>query len=117
MSEPKDTTEHMPRTGNLIVPPSKDHEPAPKRRKRSAAPTPPRARHRAYLSLIALVLGVFSPLLTSDVLWSDYDSVARSPFQSMDSWQQAWTLDSIRQNDPITITSYFLEQAIPLPNP
>ncbi len=117
MSEPKDTTERMPRTGNLIVPPAKDHQPAPKRRKRSAAPTPPRARHRAYLSLIALVLVVFSPLLTSDVLWSDYDSVERSPFQSMDSWQQAWTLDSIRQNDPITITSYFLEQAIPLPTP
>ena len=63
------------------------------------------------------MLLVFSPLLTSDVLWSDYDSVERSAFQSMDSWQQAWTLDSIRQNDPITITSYFLEQAIPLPAP
>lgn len=117
MSEPKDSEERTPRTGNLIVPPSKETPAAPKRRKRSATSAPPRARLRAYFALIALVLLVFSPLLTSDVLWSDYDFVERTPFLSMKSWQQAWTLDSIRQNDPITITSYFLEQAIPLPTP
>jgi hypothetical protein len=114
MSEPHHTEERLPRTGNLIVPPSKE-APQKKRRKRSSAPTPPSARLRAYFALIALVLLVFSPLLTSDVLWSDYDSVERSAFQSMERWQQAWSLDSIRQNDPITITSFFLEHAIPLP--
>ena len=116
MSQPNTKEERTPRTGNLIVPPSKEEASAPsKRRKRSATTAPPRARLRAYLALIILVLLVFSPLLTSDVLWSDYDSVERTPFQSMDNWQQAWSLDSIRQNDPIAITSYFLEQAIPLP--
>ncbi|MFQ3226273.1 MAG: tetratricopeptide (TPR) repeat protein [Lentimonas sp.] len=116
MSESQTTEERPPRTRNLSVPPSKNDAPKT-RRKRSSAEAPPRARLRAYFALIALVILVFSPLLSSDVLWSDYDSVERSPFQSMESWQQAWTLDSIRQNDPITITSYFLEQAIPLPAP
>lgn len=117
MSQSHNTEARTPRTGNLIVPPSKTEPATPnKRRKRSSTSSPPpRARLRAYISLIVLVLVIFSPLLSSDVLWSDYDSVERSPFQSMDSWQQAWSLDSIRQNDPITITSYFLEQAIPLP--
>ena len=116
MSEPQTTEKRTPRTGSLIVPPSKNEAPR-KRRKRSSADAPPRARLRAYFALIVLVILIFSPLLNSDVLWSDYDSVERSPFQSMESWQQAWTLDSIRQNDPITITSYFLEQTIPLPAP
>ncbi|CAA6679720.1 MULTISPECIES: hypothetical protein [unclassified Lentimonas] len=116
MSEPQTTEERMPRNGNLIVPPSKDDAPR-KRRKRTNTNEPPRARLRAYFALIALVALIFSPLLSSDVLWSDYDSVERTPFESMERWQDAWTLDSIRQNDPITITSYFLEQAIPLPAP
>ena len=116
MSEPQNSELRIPRKGNLIVPPSKDEAPR-KRRKRTNSNEPPRARLRAYFALIILVTLIFSPLLSSDILWSDYDSVERTPFQSMERWQDAWTLDSIRQNDPITITSYFLEQAIPLPAP
>ena len=116
MYEPQATEALMPRKGNLIVPPSKDDAPR-KRRKRSNTNEPPRARLRAYLALFVLVTLIFSPLLSSDVLWTDYDSVERSAFQSMERWQDAWTLDSIRHNDPITITSYFLEQSIPLPTP
>ena len=101
---------------NRIVSPSKSKPGKPnKRRKRSTAVAPPRASLRAYFALIVLVSLVFSPLLISDVLWSDFDSIERSAFQSMDCWQQAWTLDSIRQNNPIAISSYFFEQTIPLP--
>ena len=114
MSEPHQTEARTPRTGDLIVPPSKK-KPARKQQKRSATAAPQPARLRAYFALVAVVLLVFSPLFMSDVLWSEYDSVERTAFQSMDNWQQAWTLDSIRQNDPITISSYFLEQAISLP--
>ena len=114
MSETHQTEIRTPRTGNLIVPPS-PQKPTGKQRKRSATLAPQPARLQAYFLLVALVLLVFSPLCISDVLWSEYDTVERTAFQSMDSWQQAWTLDSIRQNDPITISTYFLEQAIPLP--
>jgi hypothetical protein len=113
MPQPHNTEARKPRTGNLIVPPSKKKPGS--RRKRSATDARQPARLRDYFALIALVILVFSPLLMSDVLWSDFDSIERSAFQSMDSWQQAWTLDSIRQNNPIAISSYFLEQAIPLP--
>ena len=111
MPQPHNTEARKPRTGNLIVPPVKPGS----RRKRSTTVAWQPARLRDYFALIALVILVFSPLLMSDVLWSDFDSIERSAFQSMDSWQQAWTLDSIRQNNPIAISSYFLEQAIPLP--
>jgi cytochrome c-type biogenesis protein CcmH/NrfG len=115
MPEITQTTTRLPRSGDLIVPPS-TNKTAAKRRKRTTRKDAPRpARLRAYFALIALVFLVFSPLLLSDLLWSDYDSVERSAFESMDHWQQAWTIDSIRHNDPISITSYFLEQAIPLP--
>ncbi len=115
MSEPQATEARTPRQGNLIVPPSKNDTPPRKRRKRSNTEAPKRTSWRGYFGLIALVLLIFSPLLSSDVLWTDYDSVQRSPFQAMERWQDAWTLDSIGQNDPITLTSYFLEQSIPLP--
>ncbi len=117
MSQPHNAEAHTPHTVNRIVSPSKSEPATPnKRRKRSTAVVvAPRASRRAYFALIVLVILVFSPLLISDVLWSDFDSIERSAFQSMDSWQQAWTLDSIRQNNPIAISSYFLEQTIPLP--
>lgn len=114
MSESQATDALMPRKGNLIVSPSKDDAPRT-RRKRGNTNEPPRTRLPAYLALIVLVSLVFSPLLSSDVLWTGYDSVERSAFQSMERWQDAWTLDSIRENDPLTLSSYFLEQAIPLP--
>lgn len=113
MSQPHNTAARKPRTGNLIVPPSPT-EPLT-RRKRSATDTRQPAHLRYYFALVALVFLVFSPLLISDILWSEIDSVERSAFQTMDNWQQAWTLDSIRQNNPIAISSYFIEQAIPLP--
>jgi len=113
MAQPRNTEERKPRTGNLIIPPSEE-KPA-KLRKRSATAPLKNTRLRAYLALIVLVTLVFSPLLISDVLWSDYDTIERSSFQTMDSWQQAWTIESIRQHNPIAISSYFLEQVIPLP--
>ena len=116
MSQPHNTEAHTQHTMNQIASSSTSKSATPnKRRRRSTAVAAPRASLRAYFVLIVLVSLVFSPLLISDVLWSDFDSIERSAFQTMDSWQQAWTLDSIRQNNPIAISSYFLEQAIPLP--
>ena len=67
-----------------------------------------------YLALALLVALAFGSLLRSEVIWSEYDQVKRSSFPEMSSWTDAWTLEAIRMDDPITLTSYFLEQAIPL---
>ena len=114
MSAPQDNPRPLPRAGTLILPPAAE-ELKLKRRKRSTDAPPPLTRPRAYFALILIVCAVFSPLLLSDILWSDYDSIERTPFKSMDHWQEAWSYDSLQQHDPITLTSYFLEQAIPLP--
>lgn len=74
-----------------------------------------RAGPWAYLFLVSLTIIAFAPILTSDLLWSEYDQVERSPFTSMENWNEAWQVDTIRRHDPITLTSYFAESYIPLP--
>ena len=115
MPNPHNTEQRIPRSGDLIAPAASPQS-GRKRRTKQPNTAPPRARLRAYFALVMLVVLVFSPLLSSDLLWSDYDEVERSPYQSMTNWQAAWSLESLRQNDPISISSYFLEQAIPLPS-
>lgn len=80
---------------------------------RTAEPKP--AGWLAYLTLILLTAGCYLPMLQSGLIWSDYDQVERNAFQSMDGLADAWSLESIRTKDPFTLSSYFLEQRIPLP--
>lgn len=115
MPNSHNTEQRTPRSGDLIAPAASPQS-GRKRRTKQPNAAPPRARLRAYLALILLVVLVFSPLLSSDLLWPDYDSVERSPYESMTNWQAAWSLESVRQNDPLSISSYFLEQTIPLPS-
>lgn len=69
-----------------------------------------------HYSLLALLIGIaFGALFRSEIVWTEYDQVSRSQFTEMSALSEAWTLDSIRSNDPITISSYFLEQKLPLP--
>lgn len=70
-----------------------------------------------YTLLVLFPLIAFAALFRSDMVWTDYDQVSRSSYTVMNSWTEAWSLDAIRSDDPITITSYFLESAIPLPTP
>jgi hypothetical protein len=107
-------TERTQRTGNLILPPEKTAD-EPPRRKKKASTAPTTAGTKAYLLLIVLVLAVFSPLLSSDLIWSEHDTVERSNYKSMEHWQEAWSIQNIRTHDPISPTTYFLEEAIPLP--
>lgn len=67
----------------------------------------------AYLLLIALTLGAFSPLLKSNFSWTEYDTIDRTPYRTMDRISEAWSIASIRKYDPITTTSYFLEAQLP----
>jgi len=68
-----------------------------------------------YLFLIIAVAVAFGSLLRSDLGWTQFDAVPRSAYTEMSSWTDAWKPDSLKANDPISITSYFLEEQIPMP--
>jgi hypothetical protein len=114
MPDPHHRQQRTPRSGDLIAPTVSPKSDRKHRTKRSNT-APPRVGLWGYFAVIILVLGVFSPLLKSELLWSDYDEVERSPYESMTNWQAAWSLENVRHHDPISISSYFLEQTIPLP--
>lgn len=114
MADTPEKSTRMPRRGDLIIPPTDKRDAAPARRPRAkAAPIKP-AGWLAYITLILLTIGSYTPIFTSGFVWSEYDEVERSPYQTMDTWTQAWSLDMIRGHDPVTLTSYFLEKKIPL---
>lgn len=79
-----------------------------RRRKREKATLP------QYAILLTLVLIVFSPLLFSGELWNKNDSANASGFQEISTWSEAWQPNQLRAYDPISRSSYFLEQALPL---
>ncbi|MGC6424774.1 MAG: tetratricopeptide repeat protein [Lentimonas sp.] len=63
--------------------------------------------------LLFIVVACFGSLFQSDVLWSEYDSIERTAYQSMESWPEAWSIHSIRTDNPLALSSYFIEEAIP----
>jgi len=103
------------RQGDIIIPPTMVARNSSKARSLAEAKEPKRVGLRAYVVLIALTLLAFAPILKSDLLWSEFDEVARTPFASMEDWQEAWQVEAIRRHDPITLTSYFVESYLPLP--
>lgn len=105
----------VPRQGNLIIPPSDKDDRAKLRRSRPKTTSPRPAGWLAYIALILLTVGSYFPIFSSETVWSPYDEVERSPFASMESWHEAWAPQMIRSEDPLTLTSYFIEQQIPLP--
>lgn len=117
MTEATDQTQALrkPRRGDLILPASDRHDDAPARRSRVKVPPPKPAGRLAYLSLILLTVGCYLPIFQSGLIWSEYDQVERSASQSMEHWTEAWTLEMIRGEDPLTLSSYFLEKKLPLP--
>lgn len=98
-----------------IPQPQGETMPKKKRRKRSLSAKRQKTGPIGYIILILFPLIAFSALFRADFLWTEYDQVSRSPYTEMESWTDAWSLDTIRMVDPITITSYFLEQKLPLP--
>ncbi|MFT5837248.1 MAG: hypothetical protein ACI9ZV_000752 [Candidatus Azotimanducaceae bacterium] len=118
MAQTSEKSPRVPRQGDLITPSADERDAAPLRSPRGsprAKATPPKpAGWLAYLALILLTISCYAPIFSSELIWSEYDKVERSPYQSMASWTEAWSLDTIRGEDPITLTSYFLEEKIPL---
>lgn len=115
MSEVTQQSPRKSRTGDLIhLPPDpRDAAPAGQSRKKAAPHKP--AGWLAYLALILLTIGSYAPIFNSGLIWSEYDQVERSPYQSMETWTEAWAPDMIHGEDPITLSSYFLERVLPLP--
>lgn len=113
MSEAPKQTERRPRTGDLIIPPQMQNDRVAKH-KRVAKPPPKPAEWLAYLTIVLLTAAAYAPIFQSDLIWTTYDQVERSSFESMERFSQAWSLHSIRRDDPVTLSSYFLEQKLPL---
>ena len=113
MAEAEATPQDLLRQRNLIIPPADTIDTELVRRRRSKAPSSKPAGWLAYIVLVLLTVISYSPIFQSNLAWSEYDQVERSPYQSMDAWTEAWTLEMIRTEDPITLSSYFIEQKIP----
>ena len=62
--------------------------------------------------LLFITIASFVSVYQTDILWSQYDTVERTAYQSMQSWKEAWSIQSIRTENPLAISSYFLEQKI-----
>jgi hypothetical protein len=101
------------RQGNLIIPPADPSDSELVRHSRSKAHMYRPAGWFAYIVLVLLTVVSYSPIFLSSLAWSEYDQVERSPYQSMKAWTEAWALEMIRTEDPITLSTYFIEQKIP----
>lgn len=114
MSESNTETERSPRKGDLIMPAEREGFQGPLIKKRKIAPIK-KVGAFGYCVLLILTLAAFSPLLQNGTLWSSYDEVSRSVHLGMNDWTDAWSIENIRKHDPITLSSYFWEDALPLP--
>ena len=114
MAEAEVNPQGVTRQDNVIMPPERTTEVEPARRVRSKALPSKPVGWLAYFILVLLTAISYSPIFLSSLAWSEYDKVERSPYQSMEEWTDAWSLEMIRTEDPITLSSYFLEQKIPI---
>ena len=102
------------REDNLIILPVDTSDTDLVSNTRNKAPPAKPVGWLAYIVLVLLTVISYSPIFLSSLAWSEYDQVERSPYQSMEVWTEAWTLEMILTEDPITLSSYFIEQKIPL---
>ncbi|MEM8867729.1 MAG: hypothetical protein AAGC73_05630 [Verrucomicrobiota bacterium] len=116
-TDQEDPSAEKHRTANFIFPTSRqDEEPDFTARK-----TPPKLKEakrvgwKLRLLLVVLVVISFFPIFGNQTLWSDYDSVVRSPYKAMESWTEILSLSSLRHEDSLTLASYYLETLIPGP--
>ena len=70
-----------------------------------------------YFYFLLLSFIAFSPLLYSNLLWSEYDTVKRSFFSNLGSWIDIFSNATFLKENPLALLSYFIESLIPLPNP
>lgn len=113
MSEAPKQDDDRPRSDHSVTPPQMQHNHTPKH-KQIGKPRPGTAGWLAYLTIILLTVAAYVPIFQSDLIWTPYDQVERTSFESMEGFYEAWSRQNIRQDDPVTLSSYFLEQKLPL---
>ena len=113
MAETEANPQGVVRQGNRIILPADQSDSDLVRYNQSKATSFKPAGWFAYIVLVTLTVVSYSPIFQSSLAWSEYDQVERSPYQSMDVWTEAWALEMIRTEDPITLSTYFMEQKIP----
>ena len=117
MPEAEVKPQHVPRKGNSSKPSAETIDTGLTRRTRSKAQAFKPVGWLAYTALFLLTVASYSPIFLSGLAWSDYDQVERSPYQSMELWTESWAPEIIRAEDPLTLSSYFIEQSIPFALP
>ena len=68
-----------------------------------------------YTVLIFAVLATFGSLLGTDLLWTEYDQVQRSPFTAMESPDEVQSIELLRNRSLVDTLSYFAESNTSLP--
>ncbi|MFL2848033.1 MAG: tetratricopeptide repeat protein [Coraliomargaritaceae bacterium] len=68
-----------------------------------------------YLYIILLSFLSYFPLLQNNLLWQNYDEVYRSFFPALDSWTSIFSNSIFWNENPIALSTYFIESFIPLP--
>jgi hypothetical protein len=117
MAEAEIKPQRIRRRGNLIKPPLEASDVELARRSHSKTPAFKPVGWLAYITLFLLTVASYSPIFLSGLAWSEYDQVERSPYQSMKVWTDSWAPEIICAEDPITLSSYFIEQKIPFELP
>ena len=117
MAETEEKPQGVVHQDNLIILPVNTSDTELVRRSRTKSPPCKPVGWLAYIVLVLLTVISYSPIFLSSLAWSEYDQIERSPYQSMEVWTEAWALEMIRTEDPITLSSYFIEQKIPLELP
>lgn len=117
MAEAEAKPQRVLRQGSLIKPTEEASDAELICRSRSKTPASKPVGWLAYTVLVLLTVASCSPIFLSGLAWSEYDQVERSPYQSMEVWTDSWVPGIIRAEDPITLSSYFIEQKIPFAQP
>ncbi|MEM1222035.1 MAG: hypothetical protein AAGH40_04670 [Verrucomicrobiota bacterium] len=108
--------QRRPREATMIMPTTRQDGAESKNRKpKVKLAETKKAGPLQYMLLASLVILSFFPIFGNHTLWSEHDSVIRSPYQSMDSWKEIFSIDLIRNEDPLTTATFFLEGYLPLP--
>ncbi|MGC6456655.1 MAG: hypothetical protein ACON46_09060 [Coraliomargaritaceae bacterium] len=85
----------------------------------SGNPRKPQRTRKAGLAqkifLIIAVIATFGWMLSSSLLWTEFDVADRNAFEQMDYWYEAMTLEHLLNRELLPSLSYFAEQATPLP--
>ena len=70
----------------------------------------------SYIAFVILAIGAFFLMIRSDLLWTEHETDQRTSFHELSSWSQSWQVNSIQNDDPLALTSYFIEKDLPLPS-